>query len=78
MIAACLVMWSGGRGVAPKPNRNRDLWGGGEPGVCEELNAGQGGLRSWEGKSKGKESREQPGAEAFSRSLPVLLLLSEL
>lgn len=66
-------MWSGGRGVAPKPNRNRDLpGGGGELGVCEELNAGQGGLSSWEGKSTGNESREQhPGAEAFSRSLPV-------
>lgn len=41
--------------------------------MCEELNAGQGGLSSWEGKSKGNESREQPpGAEAY----PALSLSS--
>lgn len=45
--------------------------------MCEELNAGQGGLSSGRERVKAT-SREQPGAEAFSRSLPVLLLLSEL
>lgn len=50
---------------------------GGKLGVFGELNAGQGGLSSWEGKSKGNESRDSSIQELIIPpfSLPFLLLL---
>ena len=46
---------------------------GGKPGVFGEPNAGQGGLSSWEGKSKGSEGRDSSIQELI---IPPFLSLS--
>ena len=46
---------------------------GGKVGVFGELNAGQGGLSSWEGKRKGKENRHSSSQEQI---IPPFLSLS--